>query len=129
MESNSSKAREVAKLTIVGTIFVGLGAVLSVYVPALHKPTDMIQRGIQSTNAELSKIPVAGKVFDRNPLMYNNTMTRFLAVNALETFLIGGLMVGTGAIMKLCGVLPHHLEEKMRRFDKGHGKNDSSPEH
>lgn len=33
---NRAKLREVAKLTLVGTIFVGLGSVLSVYMPALQ---------------------------------------------------------------------------------------------
>lgn len=121
----SSKPAQVAKLTFIGTGFVAIGAVLSVYFPPFKKPVAEIQRGIAAGNKALSETPIIGPVFKDNPLTNNHDITTFLAVNAFETVLAGGLTIAGGALMKLCGVLPHHLEEKMKRHQ--HSQSPRSP--
>lgn len=123
--TEESKLAQVGKLTFVGTVFIGLGAVLSVYCPPFKRPVDSIEKGIKGSNSALSEVPIIGGVFRDNPLTNNDDVTRFLAVSVFETIVATGAVVGVGAVMKLCGILPKHLEEKIKQWSAKHSdKND-----
>lgn len=119
--SSDSKISQITKLTLTGTVFIGLGAVLSVYVPAFKKPVDAIENGFKAVGEGLSSVPVFSTVFKENPLTNHPTLSRFLAVSTFETLLAGGMMVGAGGIMKLFGVLPKDLQESVNRQAKDGG--------
>lgn len=118
---SDSKPLQVAKLTLTGTAFIGLGALLSVYCPAFKKPVDAIENGFKIVGDRMSSVPVIGVVFKDSPLTNHNGLTRFLAVSTFETVLAGGLIVGGGAIMKLVGTAPKHLQQAVADQAKGAG--------
>lgn len=119
--SSDSKFSQITKLTLTGTAFIGLGAVLSVYVPAFKRPVDTIENSFKAMGEGMSSVPVLSAVFKENPLTNHPTLSRFLAVSTFETILAGGLMVGAGGIMKLCGVLPKDLQQAVNQQAKGPG--------
>lgn len=118
---SESKSKQVAKLTLSGAAFIGLGAVLSVYCPPFKKPVDVIENGLKSTAENLSSVPVFSAVFKENPLTNHPLMSRFLAVSTFETLLAGSVMLLGGAMMKLFGVLPKHLQESVNQQAKDGG--------
>ncbi len=108
-----SKPMQVAKITLLGTAFIGLGAVLSVYVPACKKPVDLIEQNYLKGCKALSSVPVVGVVFKDNPLIEHQGVSRFLAVSAFETVLASGASIAGGALMKLFGHLPKDKEREL----------------
>lgn len=109
---------QATKLTLAGTAFIGLGALLSVYFPPFKRPVDTIENGFKAVGEGLSSVPVLGTVFRENPVTNHPLMSRFLAVSTFETILAGGTMLGTGAIMKLMGVLPKDIERAVQAHTK-----------
>ncbi len=71
-------------------------------------------------NDTLAKAPMVGMLFKENPLTNNDRIREFVAVNAIETFMVGGTCIAAGSLLKLMGVTPHHLEELLRRFESKH---------
>lgn len=110
--------REAVTLTIIGTAFVGVGSLLNCYVPAFHAPVTWVDRALRTGGRVLSENPVTGLVFRNNPLTNSKTLTQFLAVNIVESAMIGGFLVGGGAALKAAGAQPSHIE---KLFSTKHG--------
>jgi hypothetical protein len=105
------KLRETAKLTMIGSVFVGIGSLLNSYVPAFHVPVMWVDHVLHRTGHTLSQMPGSRLLFHDNPLTGSRTMREFLAVNIVESALIGGILIGGGAAMKVAGVKPKELEK------------------
>jgi hypothetical protein len=100
----------VLKMTCVGTGFVGLGAALNTYVPAFHKPVSWVERTLNKSSTVLSSAPATSFLFKDNPLTQNKAMTEFLAVNIIESALIGTVIVAAGVGMRTFHIAPKHIE-------------------
>ena len=107
---NSAQLGEVAKLTVIGSAFVGVGTLLNSYVPAFHAPVTWVERALHQSGHFLSNNPRTSMIFRDNPLTNSKTMTQFLAVNIVESALIGGVLVGGGAVLKHMGIKASDIE-------------------
>lgn len=94
-------------MAMMGGAFAGLGAVLNLYIPAFHKPTHWLHSHIEQVNKELAATNVTKAIFAKNPLTCNADVTRFLAINAIETPFIALTMMSFGAVAKAMGIEPH----------------------
>lgn len=113
MNDADRKLVHAAKITFLGTAFVGLGALASAYIPAIQRPVQGLDRRLKKLNDTAAGLPVAGYVFKHNPLTNNDTIRNFLAVSLMETALASGVVVGGGALLKMAGVTPSHVEKLM----------------
>jgi len=105
----SAKA-QILRIAFTGAIFAGIGAILNIYAPAFHKPTELLHKNLDKLNGLFSTHPYARHIFANNPLTGNTQITQFLAISAMETPFIAGAMVSAGAAMKATGI-------KFRRLD------------
>ncbi len=101
---NESPCQHVAKMVLVGGAFAGLGAVLNLYVPAFHCPAHWLHTHLDHANGKLASFALTKPIFAGNPLTCNSDVTRFLALNAVETPFIAGSMIGLGALAKALGI-------------------------
>lgn len=110
---NSNTRTSVAgliRMTVLGSAFVGARVVLNACVPAFRAPVRWVERCLASGNTQLFQLPIAKHVFAGNPLTNSPTATSFMAINIVETVLVGVVMVGTGAAMKMAGAKHRDIE-------------------
>lgn len=105
-----SKFGKAVRLTVVGSAFVGVGTLLNSYVPAFHAPVSWVDKALQHSAQNLSNLPLARHMFHNNPLTGSKSMTEFLAINIVESALVGIVLLGGGVAMKAAGVKTHDVE-------------------
>ena len=110
ISSTESPSQQIMRITLTGAAVAGAGALLNVYVPAFHKPTQWLHGKLECCNGQLSKLPVAKHIFADNPLTCHSSLTEFLAINIMETPFIAGSMVSLGALMKASGIKPDRFK-------------------
>ncbi len=107
-----SPALHIAKIAMLGGACSGLGAIACVKIPIVQKSIDYLHNSLNGTTALCSNTPYVKPLFKDNPLLHNKLVTEFFCINAVETVLIGGSMVGFGALMKATGIKPKNIHKK-----------------
>ena len=110
----TNRHKDLVELTIIGSAFAATGAALNTYIPAFHKPVAWVDTLLYRGEAKLCNTSVGKALLKNNPLVSNQKIHEYLAVNVVETALVAGVIVAGGGILKLAGLKKSHMDDLLK---------------